>query len=85
MRYTVVWTPDAERELAAVWLAAADREGVTAAVHQLEQDICASPLSVGESRRSSIERVAYLTPVGLTFLVVVDDSRVFVTAVTLLQ
>lgn len=31
MRYTVVWIPAALRQLAAAWLAAADRNAVTAA------------------------------------------------------
>lgn len=29
MNYTVIWTPDAEAELAAAWMAATDREAVT--------------------------------------------------------
>jgi hypothetical protein len=37
MSYTVTWTPSAESDLAAVWLAAPDREAVTLAAHQIEQ------------------------------------------------
>ena len=85
MAYQVVWTPDAERELAAAWTAASDRTAVTEIVYQIEQEIRVSPLSVGESRRSSLERVAHSPPIALTFLVVPDDNRVFVTAVELLS
>jgi hypothetical protein len=85
MSYTVVWTPDAEAELAAVWMAATDRTAVTAAAHLLEQDLRRSPLTAGESRRSSVERIVYLPPLGLSFVVVVDDRKVFVTAVVLVR
>lgn len=82
MRYEVIWTPDAERDLASVWLNAANRPAVTKSIHQLERDLSISPLSVGESRRSSVERIAYLEPVGISFSIIVDDLKVYVTAVT---
>lgn len=85
MNYTVIWTPVAEAELAAAWMAATDREAVTTAAYQLEQELRRSPLTAGESRRSSVERVVYLPPLGLSFLVIVDDLRVFITAVVLLR
>jgi hypothetical protein len=83
--YRVIWTPDAENDLATVWMAAPDREAVTTAVYQLEQELTSSPLTVGESRRSSVERLVLFAPIGLTFFVVVDDNKVFVTAVTLIS
>ena len=39
MNYTVIWTPAAEAELAAAWVAASDREAVTTAAYQLEQEL----------------------------------------------
>jgi hypothetical protein len=82
MSYRVVWTPSSQNEPATAWMAAPDRSAVTHAAHMLERDLSRSPLSVGESRRSSVERVAFLPPLAITFLVVVDDQTVFVTAVT---
>lgn len=78
MTYEVVWTPDAERDLAAVWLAAADRPAVTAASHQIDQELGQSPLAFGRPRTSSVNRVAVVAPLGVTFEVVEDDKRVFV-------
>lgn len=37
MNYTVVWVPDAEQELAAVWLASSDRPRVTQSAHAIDQ------------------------------------------------
>lgn len=83
MSYRVVWTPSAQNDLATAWMAASDRTAATQAAHLLERDLARSPLSVGESRRSSVERVAFLPPLSITFLVVVDDQTAYVTAVTL--
>lgn len=83
MSYRVVWTPSAQNDLATAWVNAGDQAGVTRSAHLLERDLARSPLSVGESRRSSVERVAFLPPLAITFLVVVDDQTVYVTAVTL--
>lgn len=83
MNYTVIWTRRAEGHLAAAWLASADRRAVTAAAHQLEQDLRRDPLNTGESRRSSVNRIAYQSPLGVSFVVVVDDMTVYITAVWL--
>jgi hypothetical protein len=79
--FSVVWTPDAENDLAAVWLAAANRAAVTATAHAVERDLQDDPLTVGESRESSVERVVFAEPLGIAFNVVVDDRTVYVTAV----
>jgi hypothetical protein len=39
MNYTVVWVPSAEQELAALWMAAADRDAVTRAAHEIDQQL----------------------------------------------
>jgi hypothetical protein len=84
MNYTVIWTPSAEQDLAAAWLAAANRPAVTVAAHAIEQDLRRTPLTVGESRESSISRVAVSPPLSVTFDVIVDDRTVFVRAVHLI-
>jgi len=84
MNYTVTWTTRAERHLAAAWLAAPDRSAVTAAAHSLEQEVRRDPLGVGESRRSTVDRVAFRPPLGISYTVVADDLAVYVTAVWLI-
>lgn len=83
MKYTVIWTTQAEQHLAAVWLAASDRNAVTIAAHELEQDLQRDPIRLGESRRSGIDRVELRPPLGISFTVVADDLTVYVTAVWL--
>jgi hypothetical protein len=85
MRYTVALTPVAEQFLANAWLASSDRPAVTAAMHQLEQELAADPLQCGESRGSSVSRVRLLPPLGISFDVVVDDTAVYITAVWLIE
>jgi len=84
MNYTVVWTPSAEQELDAAWLAATNRPAVTVAAHAIEQDLRRTPLTVGESRESSISRIAVSSPLSIIFDVIVDDKIVFVRAVHLI-
>lgn len=79
--YAVVWTPQAEDELAAIWVAAADRQAVTDATHRLEQQLAQNPLGTGESRDSSVHRVKMVPPIGIDFDVIEDDKRVLVQAV----
>jgi hypothetical protein len=83
MNYTVVWTPSAEQELAAAWLKSSNRNAVTVSAHAIERDLRRTPLTVGESRESSISRVAVSSPLSITFDVIVDDKTVFVRAVHL--
>jgi hypothetical protein len=39
MKYTVVWMEVAQNDLAAIWMAAADRPAVTQAAHRIEQSL----------------------------------------------
>lgn len=81
MNYEVVWDQVAERELAAAWLAAADRGAVTRAAAWLDRQLAADPLRLGESRASSVHRVAFRPPLGIEFEVIEDDKRVVVRGV----
>jgi hypothetical protein len=76
MNYAVVWIAEAEQELAAAWLASADRNAVTRAANILDQRLRVDPLNTGESRLSSVQRVAYEPPLGIEFEVVEDDKKV---------
>ena len=43
MRYTVIWTDPAEQNLAAVWMAAPDRNAVTSAANIVDQLLAEDP------------------------------------------
>jgi hypothetical protein len=47
MRYAVVWPPDAENQLAAVWMAAPDPAAVTRAAERAELLLANDPLASG--------------------------------------
>lgn len=76
MNYTVDWLKEALDQLAAVWVAASDRDAVSSASHELEQVIGRRPLGFGEARASSVVRVAYHPPLGIEFEIIEDDKRV---------
>ncbi len=81
MSYEVVWGPRAEGMLADAWLDAFDRNAVTEAAANLDLQLAHDPLRLGESRTSSVHRVAYFLPLGVEFEVVEDDKRVIVQGV----
>ncbi len=80
MKYTVVWKPHAEQELAAIWNEATDRNALTAAAHQLDQILKTNPEEAGESR-SAGTRVLVEPPLVIRFSVSRDDCLVSVVAV----
>jgi hypothetical protein len=71
--------------LAAVWLAAPDRVGITAAAAWFDARLAREPLTLGESRESSVHRVSYRGPLGIEFEVVMDDNLVIVQGVFAVQ
>ncbi len=81
MKYVVLWDARAEADLAAIWLAAADRLAVVRAASWIDNHLERSPLRLGESRASSVHRVAFYSPLGIEFEVIEDDKRVVVQAV----
>jgi hypothetical protein len=85
MKYLVSWTPRAEERLASAWLAAPDQKAVTDAAHVLDQHLANDPLRFGESRMSSINRVAWEAPLGIEFDVIEDDKKVLVLTVWLIS
>ncbi len=70
MNYKVTWTQDAEDGLAAAWLAATDRAAVTAASQLLDNALKQEPRSLGESRASSLIRIAIGPPLGIEFEII---------------
>ena len=47
MTYTVAWDPDAEQNLAELWLAAPDRAALTAAAAWVDRLLASDPLHAG--------------------------------------
>ena len=80
MRFTVVWSPDAERELTRVWNESTDREGITDAANLLDRELANNPTHVGESRPTGL-RIAHCLPLGIRFAVLEEDRVVRVVAV----
>lgn len=82
MNFTVIWVVHAQDQLAEIWMAATDRNAVTAASYRLDQQLADDPLNLGESR-GGIERIAFEPPLRILFRVLEPDRRVEVHEVAL--
>jgi plasmid stabilization system protein ParE len=80
MKFSVVWTPTAQDDLARIWLQASDRSAVSSAAQTIDQALERDPQEQGESRRESV-RVLMVTPLGVDFEVIEEDRRVYVLTV----
>jgi hypothetical protein len=80
MKYTVLWTPDAEQDLAAAWLDAPDRQAVTEAAHALDQRLRNDAHLQGESREGQV-RILFESPLAVHVEVIPDDCRALVLTV----
>jgi mRNA-degrading endonuclease RelE of RelBE toxin-antitoxin system len=77
MRFTVLWTPTAERDLAELWLRSADREVIRSAADTLDSLLRVDPHLHGESRYESL-RVVRAAPLGIDIEVDQDSRSVWV-------
>lgn len=75
MKFTVIWTPVAEQELAELWLAADDKAEVTRISQAVEQQLKIDPEHTGESRVGSV-RLVLEPPLAFAFSVSRDDCLV---------
>jgi len=75
VRYTVVWIPSAERDLADLWLTATDRAAVTRAANDIDRLVQHDPDQQGESRPDGV-RILFVAPLGVRFEVLPDDRLV---------
>jgi hypothetical protein len=80
MTFTVLWTPAAEQELAAVWLSASDRNAINSAAHTIDALLRVDPQRRGESRHDSV-RILFVPPMGIDFDVSEADRTVYVLSV----
>jgi hypothetical protein len=85
VKYSVAWENAADDQLMTIWMHAADRSAVTAASGRLLCQLTYQPLSVGESRESSLSRFATESPVGFLYEVIEDDKKVVVQKVFLVE
>lgn len=76
MNYIVHWTVVALDELAEVWMAAADRNAVTAASDQLEREVAADPTGRGRPRPSGSGYFAVELPLCIEYEVLEADKTV---------
>ena len=75
MKYAVIWLPDAEQELAAIWLAATDRRVVTRTAYTIDSLLRHDPSSQGESREED-RRILIALPLCVVFRVLEQAHRV---------
>lgn len=76
MKWTVVYLPDAEQELAALWVDPASRADVTDASNRIDRLLQRDPEKVGESREEPDQRVVFVAPLAVLFRVTADDRLV---------
>jgi plasmid stabilization system protein ParE len=72
MKFTVIWSPDAENDLAEIWLAANDRPDVTAAGDRIDALLQEDAHLHGESRRDRC-RILFVSPLAIDFEVIAED------------
>jgi len=77
MKYQVSWHPEAEAELARLWLDMPNRQEVAIAADRLDSFLGNRPSEIGESRPNS-RRIFFETPLGVIYRVIDADKRVFV-------
>jgi plasmid stabilization system protein ParE len=80
MNYTVVWTPTAEKDLAAVWLKAEDRQAITSAADTIDRLLGQNPEGSGDVRFDSV-RSLVIPPLGVDYEVMAEDRLVYALSV----
>ncbi len=50
MKYSVIWLPSAEDDLATIWTNAPNRDAVSNAARQIDIQLATNPQDAGESR-----------------------------------
>jgi hypothetical protein len=74
MRYTVINLPDAEDELARLWMAASDRDAVSRASNEIDAILRVFPLSRGYAHGNS--RILTIKPLTVVYTVSPEDCQV---------
>ncbi len=74
MRYTLVWIPDADDELARIWTDASDKRAVTDATNEIERILKRQPLTAGKPYDD--DRSLVVNPLEVIYTVSPDDCMV---------
>lgn len=80
-RHTVVWVQSAENELVEIWLAAIDRNEITAATHWIDTHLSTNANMKGEALAEGL-RSLNIPPFRVIFLVREDNAVVEVVRVS---
>jgi plasmid stabilization system protein ParE len=75
MKYTVIWKPAAEADLARLWTDSPDKRAITDASDRIDALLKKNPGALGESR-SGNDRILVIAPLALIFEVLEDDKLV---------
>lgn len=81
MRWSVIYRPLAQDDLANIWLSASDPQAVADAADKIDRLLANDPLEVGESR-GNITRIVIQRPLTVLYDVYPDDALVEVFAVS---
>lgn len=76
MRYTVIALPEAEEELARIWMEAPDSESVSFASHQIDVMLKYDPLMRG--REYDELRILTVEPLSVVYYVLPEDCQVVI-------
>jgi hypothetical protein len=79
MKFTVVYLPSAENQLAELWLAADDKDAVRTAADEIDRLLSQRPQDVGEARVSNL-RILIHEPIAVLYDVRDSDRLVKVWA-----
>jgi hypothetical protein len=80
MKYTVVWTPVAERRLTELWLGSRMRYAMQEAADAIDVALGKSPSDCGESRDGR-QRIFFREPLGVLFEIIEGNRQVRVLSV----
>jgi hypothetical protein len=80
MKYTVLWTPNAEGRLARVWVDASDQNAISFAANTIDGLLTNDPDSLGEVVFDTVRRLS-LPPLGIEFEVIDAEQIVYVLSV----
>jgi hypothetical protein len=80
MKWTVLYRPSAQDQLASIWLNAPDRQSVAEAAYDIDRILANNPVDAGESR-SGGSRILIEQPLTVLFDMRADDAVVEVFSV----
>jgi hypothetical protein len=75
MTYDVIWDPDAEQELARLYMSAPNPQAVTNAADQIDLLLAQDPVGFGESREDPL-RILIVLPLGVNYQIDEDHRTV---------